>query len=226
MAFLGIDFSIITNNLPFFWQGVLITIIVSLLGIGLGFILGVIFGLSRISRSLPVRWIATAYVEVIRGTPLLVQIFIIFFGLPSIGIRLTEITAGVLALGINSGAYQAEIIRGGIQAVPNSQMEAARSIGMTRLQAMRYVILPQGFRHMIPPMTNEFVTIIKDSSLVSAIAVAELTYKAQQLNARYFEPFLIFIFIAILYFILTFTTSKLMRMAERKFAIPGYGEEG
>ncbi|MDH7509124.1 MAG: amino acid ABC transporter permease [Methanomassiliicoccales archaeon] len=214
---------IIANNLGFFLKGAILTLEISLAAIALGFALGVPMGLARISRVLPVRALATGYVEALRGTPLLVQIFIVYFGLPSIGIYLDPLVSGILAVGLNSAAYQAEILRGGIQSVPKGQMEAARSMGMTYGQSMRRVVLPQAMRLIIPPMTNEFIILIKDSSLVSAISVWELTLVAKELNAKYFDPFTIFLFVAAVYFIMTFATSKILRVVEKKTAIPGFG---
>ncbi|MDD1767289.1 MAG: amino acid ABC transporter permease [Methanomassiliicoccales archaeon] len=218
-------FELITDNLGFFAKGAILTLEISLSAIAIGFVLGILMGLGRVSRILPVRLLSTGYVEALRGTPLLVQIFIIYFGLPSIGIYLSPLVSGILAVGLNSAAYQAEIIRGGIQSVPKGQLEAARSIGMTYTQSMRHVVLPQALRLIVPPMTNEFITLIKDSSLVSAIGIWELTLVGKELNAKYFEPFQIFIFIAIVYFIMTYATSKIMRRVEKRFKIPGYGAE-
>ncbi len=214
---------IITNNLGFFFDGAVLTLAISLSAIVIGFALGIFMGLARISRIFPVRMIATGYVEALRGTPLLIQIFIIYFGLPSIGIYLSPIVSGILAVGLNSAAYQAEIIRGGIQSVPKGQLEAARSMGMSYKQSMRRVVLPQAMRLIIPPMTNEFIILIKDSSLVSAISVWELTLVAKELNAKYFDPFTVFLFVAVVYFVMTFATSKILRVVEKKTAIPGYG---
>ncbi len=164
------------------------------------------------------------YVEAIRERPCW-EIFVIYFGLRLVfwhGVILSFAAAFWIG---STARLPGEIIRGGIESVPKGQMEAARSIGMTRMQAMRYVILPQGFRLMLPSMTNEFIILIKDTSLVSVISVTELTYWGRQINAIYFEPFLVFFFIALVYFIMTFTTSKLLRIVERKYKIPGYGEE-
>jgi His/Glu/Gln/Arg/opine family amino acid ABC transporter permease subunit len=219
----GIDFSPITNHLNLFLNAAILTIVISFLAIGLGFALGVPLGLARISKWKIVKWPATLYVDVIRGTPLLVQLFIIYFGLPFIGLTLAPVVSATLAVGLHSSAYQAEILRGGIQSIPKGQTEAARATGMTHLQAMRYVILPQSLRLVIPPMTNEFIIVIKDSSLSYAIGVVELTKLGYQLNGDYFEPFLIFVFVALVYLIITFSTSTVMKQVERKFRIPGYG---
>jgi polar amino acid transport system permease protein len=199
------------------------TVLISVLAIMMGFGIGVVVGLGRISRNFIINGVATVYVEVLRGTPLLIQIFFIYFGLSqALGGLITPFTGALLALGINSGAYQAEIIRGGIQSIPRGQMEAARSSGMSYLQAMRYVILPQGFRLIIPSMTNEYVTVIKDSSLAYAIGFMEITYFATRLQAVYFDAFVIFGFAALMYFTLTTFTSSILRAVEKKYAIPGY----
>jgi His/Glu/Gln/Arg/opine family amino acid ABC transporter permease subunit len=221
--FLGIDLTPIAGSLNLFATAAGYTIFIAFSAIALGFAIGVVVGLARISTSRIIRWPVTAYVDVIRGTPLLVQIFIWFFGLPFVGITLDAVTVAILAMGIHSSAYQAEILRGGIQSIPKGQTEAARATGMTHLQSMRYVILPQALRLIIPPMTNEFIIDIKDSSLAYAIGVVELTKLSYQLNSNYFEPFVIFVFVAILYLIITFSTSTIMKQVEKRFRIPGYG---
>ncbi len=198
------------------------TIKISIVAIIMGLFIGIFVGLGRISNNFIIRGISTIYVEILRGTPLIVQIFIIYFGTPQFGIHIDPFIAGALALGLNSGAYQAEIIRGGIQSIPKGQMEAARSSGMTYLQAMRYVILPQGFRLIIPPMTNEYVTVIKDSSLAYSIGALEVTYWSLKIIAYDFQPFTTFVFVALIYFTLTFSTSTIMNLVEKKFHIPGY----
>jgi polar amino acid transport system permease protein len=202
------------------------TVEISLIAIAMGFGIGILMGLGRISNNIILNGISTVYIEILRGTPLLIQIFIIFYGLPSFHIRLDPFIAAALALGLNSGAYQAEIVRGGIQSIPKGQMEAARSSGMSYLQAMRHVVLPQGFRLIIPPLTNEYVTVIKDSSLAYTIAVAEITYVESRIIAIYGDPFTTLIFVALIYFTLTFSTSTIMRIVEKKFRIPGYMESG
>jgi polar amino acid transport system permease protein len=202
------------------------TVEISLIAITMGFGIGILMGLGRISNNIILNGISTVYIEILRGTPLLIQIFIIFYGLPSFHIRLDPFIAAALALGLNSGAYQAEIVRGGIQSIPKGQMEAARSSGMSYLQAMRHVVLPQGFRLIIPPLTNEYVTVIKDSSLAYTIAVAEITYVESRIIAIYGDPFTTLIFVALIYFTLTFSTSTIMRIVEKKFRIPGYMESG
>ncbi len=199
------------------------TILISIVAIVMGFGIGIIIGLGRISRNFIINGVATVYVEILRGVPLLIQIFFMYFALsiyvPSIN---DAAIAATLALGLNSGAYQAEIIRGGIQSISGGQMEAARSSGMSYIQAMRHVILPQGFRLIIPPMTNEYVTVIKDSSLAYAIGAMEVTWFSTKVITFHFEPLTTFLFVALIYFTLTTFTSNIMRVVERKFHIPGY----
>jgi His/Glu/Gln/Arg/opine family amino acid ABC transporter permease subunit len=201
------------------------TVIISIVAIIMGFGIGVVVGLGRISRNFVIRGIATIYVEILRGTPLLIQIFFLYYAMaiyvPS---STNALIPAILALGINSGAYQAEIIRGGIQSIPRGQMEAARSSGMSYLQAMRHVILPQGFRLIIPPMTNEYVTVIKDSSLAYAIGAMEITWYGTKIIVERFDPLATFLFVALMYLTLTAFTSNIMRVVERKYRIPGYME--
>ncbi len=195
------------------------TIKITSLSVAVGVIIGIFGGLMRVSKNPVFYWISTAYVEIIRGTPLLVQIFIVYFGLPSIGIKLTPYFSAVAALGINSGAYVSEIVRGGIQSISRGQMEAARSLGMSYVQAMRYVILPQALVRILPPLGNEFIALLKDSSLVSTIAIAELTRVGQQIITRTFQSFEIWTGVALFYFVMTFVMSRIVRFLESRLAI-------
>ncbi len=212
----------ILSIVPFIAQGLTVTLQISLTGFVLGMVLGVFFGLGRISSNIVYHTISSIYVEVIRGTPLFVQILIIYFGLPSLGINLDPITAGILALGINSGAYQAEILRAGIQSIPIEQLNSALSLGMTKTQAMIYVILPQAIRVVIPALVNELVILVKDSALVSVIGVAELTRRGEYVVAWSWRPFKVYSAVAALYFIVCFTLSKASKYLEEKLSIPGY----
>ncbi len=205
-----------------FLLGTIGTIEISIVAIIMGFLIGVVMGLGRVSNSFILNGVSTIYIEILRGTPLLIQIFIIYYGLPQFGIQLDAGVAATLALGLNSGAYQAEIIRGGIQSIPKGQMEASRSTGMTYLQSMRNVILPQGFRMVLPPMTNEYITVIKDSSLAYTIGAIELSKIQSQIIPQEFDVMTTLLFTALIYFTLTFSTSTIMRMVERKVRIPGY----
>jgi polar amino acid transport system permease protein len=213
---------IIYGNINMILKALGNTILISIVAIAMGFGIGIMIGLGRVSRSIIISGICSIYVAILRGTPLLIQIFFIYFGLPALGILVDPLVAAVLALGLNSGAYQGEIIRGGIQSIPKGQMEAARSTGMSYLKAMRYVIIPQGLRLIIPPMTNEYVTVIKDSSLAYAIGVFELTYVGYKLESWYFQPFVVFTFMALIYFIMTTFTASIMAYVEQKYRIPGY----
>lgn len=219
----GFRWDIILENAPLFWKGVQITILVSVVAIVAGLPLGVLTGLMRISKVRVVRWVAAAYIEFLRGTPLLVQIFIVVFALPEVGIKFSALTGAILALTINTSAYQAEIVRSGIQAIPSGQMEAALAMGLTPWQAMREVILPQALRLVIPPLTNEFIILIKDSALVSLIGVLELMGWARVIGNRTFRVFEPFIAVAVIYFVLTYSLSLLLQHIERRLAIPGLG---
>ncbi len=214
-----LDFSILVKSFPYLLAGAWMTVKITSLSVAVGIIIGTIGGLMRVSKNPILFWLSTIYVEVIRGTPLLVQIFIVYFGLPSIGIRLTPYLSAVAALGINSGAYVSEIVRGGIQSISKGQMEAARSLGMSYGQAMRYVVLPQAMVRILPPLGNEFIALLKDSSLVSTIAIAELTRVGQQIITRTFQSFEIWIGVALFYFVMTFIMSRIVRFLESRLAI-------
>ncbi len=214
-----LDFSILIKSFPYLLAGAWMTVKITSLSVAVGIVIGIFGGLMRVSKNLILYWISTVYVEVIRGTPLLVQIFIVYFGLPSLGIRLTPYLSAVAALGINSGAYVSEIVRGGIQSISKGQMEAARSLGMSYVQAMRYVILPQALVRILPPLGNEFIALLKDSSLVSTIAIAELTRVGQQIITRTFQSFEIWTGVALFYFVMTFIMSRIVRFLESRLAI-------
>lgn len=219
----GFRWEVVFDNAPLFWKGAQITFLVSSVAILAGLPLGVFIGLARISKIGPLRWLSAGYIEFLRGTPLIVQIFIVVFALPEIGIKFSALTGGIVALTINSSAYQAEIIRSGIQAIPSGQMEAAVAMGLTYPQAMRFVILPQALRLVIPPLTNEFIILIKDSSLVSLIGVLELLGYARVIGNRTFRLFEPFLAVALIYFIITYSLSLFLQWMERRLAIPGLG---
>lgn len=211
------DFSFLDEYASYFWTGAKLTLQVSLLAVVFGFILGTVLSFMRMSRIWPLRFIGTSYVEVIRGTPLLVQLLLIHYGLPLfLGFDVGLFTAACLALSINSGAYIAEIMRAGIQAVDRGQMEAARSLGMSRGMTMRQIILPQAFKNVLPALGNEFIVVVKESSVLYVIGYAELTYTANIIaGATYItlEPLLV---TAVIYFVLIFTMSKLLGIGERR----------
>jgi len=208
------------KSFPYLLKGAVTTLEVTSLSILLGLLIGTFVGMGRLSRNPIFSRPATAYVEFIRGTPLLVQIYIIYFGLPSLGLNLPKFPAGIIALGINSGAYVAEIVRAGIQSISHGQYEAARSLGLTHWQAMRYIILPQAFRNILPALGNEFIALTKDSSLVSVIAITELLRAGQIVISRTFQSFSVYFAVALLYFVMTFTMSRIVRRVEKRLAIP------
>ncbi|TFG56828.1 MAG: amino acid ABC transporter permease [Methanomassiliicoccus sp.] len=217
-----IDWGIIPEYFDFFIQGLQLTLLIAVISIIIGFFGGILVGMGRISRNRIIYGISTVYVEAFRGTPLLVQIFLVYFGLPQLGIVIASpLVSGLIALSLNSAAYQAEIFRGGVQSISKGQMEAARSLGLTYNQSLFTVVIPQAIRNALPPYTNEFITMIKDSSLLLAIGVFELTLQGKLISATTGQSIPVLIFVAVLYFVLTFSTSRIMKVVEKKFAIPG-----
>ncbi len=200
----------------FYVNGAGYTIFLALIGVLFGTILGAFLALMKLAKSKFVRILATIYIEYVRGTPLLVQIFIVYFGTGILGVDMSRLAAGCIALALNSGAYVAEIIRAGITAVNKGQLEAARSLGMNQRQAMRFIIFPQAIKNILPALGNEFVTVIKESSVVSVIGVSELIFQAGNVQGASFKPFLPYVIVSLIYFVLTFTLSRLLGVAERR----------
>lgn len=198
--------------------GAPMTLLISVLGMALAIALGLILALVNLYAPQPFAWLARAYVELFRGTPLLIQLYLIFYGLPNVGIRLSPIVAAVVGLGLNYAAYEAENYRAGIQAIPRGQMEAALSLGMTRGLALRYVIVPQAMRLVIPPVTNDFIALFKDSSIVSVITMVELTKVYGQLAATYYDYIGAGILTAAIYFLMGLPFVRLARWAENRLA--------
>lgn len=213
------DFSFLTKYYMFFISGVKNTVLLAVFSVYLGVVFGVFLALMKISKNRIFNIISTSYIEFIRGTPLLVQLYIIYYGLPNIGINLPDFLAGIVALSVNSAAYVAEIIRAGIQAVDKGQREAARSLGMTHNMTMKYIIIPQAFKNILPALGNEFIVVIKESSIVSVIGIHELMYNADTVRGNTFQPFEPLIVVALIYFIITFTLSKLLGLAERRMRV-------
>lgn len=213
-----INFDLMVESLPLLLAGAGITIEISALSVFLGLCIGCVVGIMRLCNIKTLRILANVYVDFIRGTPLLVQIFIVYFALPQvIGQRVDPFIAAISACSINSGAYVAEIFRGGIQSIDKGQMEAGRSLGMTWWQTMRYIILPQAFKRIIPPLGNEFIAMLKDSSLVSVIGFEELTRRGQLIIARTYASLEIWACVALIYLLMTFTVSRLVAMLEKRF---------
>ncbi len=201
-------------------DGLWITLSTTLISLAIAAVLGLIFGLMLISDHALVRGIAKVYVDIIRGTPIIVQAFFIYFGIPNAtGIRLTAESAGIITLSLNAGAYTAELVRGGIQSVPKGQMEAARSLGMTKLLTMQKVILPQALRLMLPSIVNQCIITLKDSSILSVIGLAELTQTGRLIIANNFESFKMWIIIAIMYLIPIMILTKFSQYIERRLKI-------
>lgn len=217
---MNFDVELIVRSFPLLLAGAAVTVQITALSVGFGLLIGMFVGIARLSKLLPVWAAAAVYVDFIRGTPLLVQIFLIYFALPILlGTRIDPFIAAITACSINSGAYVAEIFRAGIQSIDKGQMEAGRSLGMTWPQTMRHIILPQAFKRIIPPLGNEFIAMLKDSSLVSVIGFEELTRRGQLIIARTYGSFEIWLTVAFIYLLMTFTISRLVDYLERRYKI-------
>lgn len=213
------DVSLVRRTFRFFLAGMWLTARLTLISLLLGLPIGLMLSLMRVQSSRLIAAPAAFYVEVIRGTPLLVQILFIYFVLPYFRIYIPAFTSGVIALTLNSAAYIAEIFRAGIQSIETGQMEAARALGMSHAQAMRRIILPQTFRRVVPPITNEGIALLKDSSLVSIIGLTELARTGQELASRYAAPLTIWPMVAIFYLMLTFPLTRIAEYLERRWRI-------
>jgi polar amino acid transport system permease protein len=210
------DFALIVQSIPFLLRGAVYTVQVSVLAIVFGLVLGWLLGLAAVSGVPALSAVSWAYVQFIRGTPLLIQIFLIYFGLPAVGINLPAFWSGVIALGLNSGGFQAEIVRAGIESIDRGQTEAARSIGLSRFKTLVFILVPQTIRRVLPPLTNELITLTKSSSLLSAIAALELTHAGQLIIARTFAPFEIYAAVAVIYLALVAVLSRGSAFLEKR----------
>ena len=216
---MNFNIDLMINSLPLLIVGAGITVQITAISVGLGFCIGMFVGIARICNVKVLRALAAVYIDFLRGTPLLVQIFLIYFALPMVvGQRVDPFVAAITACGINSGAYIAEIFRAGIQAIDEGQMEAGRSLGMTWVQTMRYIIVPQAFKNIVPPLGNEFIALLKDSSLVSVIGFEELTRRGQLIIARTYGSLEIWITVALIYLVMTLTISRLVSYMEKRLA--------
>ncbi|WP_462392911.1 amino acid ABC transporter permease [Mitsuokella multacida] len=212
------NFDLVVNSFPLLLVGAGVTIKITALSVALGVVIGLFVGIARISRIKLLRVLAAIYVDFFRGTPLLVQIFLVYFALPVItGQRVDPFVAAIGSCGINSGAYVAEIFRAGIQSIDKGQMEAGRSLGMTWVQTMRYIIVPQAFKRVIPPLGNEFIALLKDSSLVSVIGFEELTRRGQLIIAKTYGSLEIWLSVAAIYLAMTLTISRFVAYLERRY---------
>ena len=216
---MNFNVDLMINSLPLLIVGAGITVQITAISVGLGLVIGMFVGIARICHVKVLRALATVYIDFLRGTPLLVQIFLIYFALPMVvGQRVDPFIAAITACGINSGAYIAEIFRAGIQAIDEGQMEAGRSLGMSWVQTMRYIIVPQAFKNIIPPLGNEFIALLKDSSLVSVIGFEELTRRGQLIIARTYGSLEIWITVALIYLVMTLTISRFVSYMEKRLA--------
>ena len=204
---------------PFFVEAALVTLELTVLALVLGLAAAALGATTRMSRSAILRAVGSAYVSLFRGTPCLIQLFVLYFGGPQIGINLDPFAAGVIGLGLNIGAYMAESIRGAVIAVDRGQTEAARTIGFSRFQTLRKVVLPQAARLMIRPLGVNTVALLKGSALVSTISVVELTYTAQRFIGSTYKPFEIFGVAALLYMVMVYAVARLVDMLDKRFAI-------
>lgn len=214
------NFELMAQAMPLLLTGAVVTVKITALSVLLGIIIGLFVGIARISTYRVVHLVAAVYVDFLRGTPLLVQIFLVYFALPVVsGHRIDPFVAAIAACSINSSAYVAEIFRAGIQSIDAGQMEAGRSLGLTWNQTMRYIIVPQAARRVIPPLGNEFIALLKDSSLVSVIGFEELTRRGQLIIARTYASLEIWICVAIIYLVMTVSISRFISWLERRYKI-------
>ncbi|WP_370180812.1 amino acid ABC transporter substrate-binding protein/permease [Rhodococcus wratislaviensis] len=208
---------LIKSTYPLLLEGLWLTIVLTVISIAIALVLGAIFGLFRVSTNIVLRGIGTTYVDVFRGTPLLVQAFFIYFGIPAaLDFQMSAFTAGIITLSLNAGAYMAEIVRGGILSVDKGQMEASRSLGISYLKSMRKVVMPQAVRTMIPSYINQFVITLKDTSILSVIGLAELTQTGRIIIARNFQSFNMWLIIGVMYFIIIMALTKLSNRLEKR----------
>lgn len=202
--------------LPLYFQGAGYTIALSFVAIIIGVLLGSLLAIMKMSKN-PISYhLSNVYIQVVRGTPLLVQLFIIYYGLYVVNIQLPDFLSGVITVALNSAAYIAEIIRAGIQAVDKGQMEAARSIGMSERLAMRQIIYPQALKNILPALGNEFVTLMKESAIISVVGMRDVMFNAQVVAGATYMPFMPYVIAAAFYFVMTTCTSKLLGILERR----------
>lgn len=217
---MNFDFALVIESLPILLEGAVITIQITLLSVGFGMLFGLLAGVARISGIKFFVILSKIYIDFFRGTPLLIQIFMIYFALPSLlNHRIDPFIAAIVACSLNSGAYIAEIFRSGIQSIDYGQMEAGRSLGFNWFQTMYHIILPQAFRRIVPLLGNEFIVMLKDSSLVSVIGFEELTRRGQLIVSRTYASFEIWLTVALLYLCMTFMISRLTTFIERRLDI-------
>jgi len=207
------------RTLPILLKGSVMTVELTVITLVIGTFLGIVLALLKLSKNTFFRIMSGFYTWIFRGTPLLLQLFFFYYGLPFIGLKLTPFGAAVIGLGLNCGAYMAEIIRGGIQSIDKGQFEAAKALGFNYSETMRKIILPQTFKVIIPPVGNEFIAMLKDTSLVSTIAMVELMRSAQQMYATTFKPIEIFLTAGVLYLLMTTIFTAVFSIFEKKLSV-------
>ena len=222
---MGSFLAILRRFLPEFLKGTAVTLELTAVGLGLGFALGMILALMRAYGPKGLRMLAIGYIELFRGTPLLVQLFLVYYGLPSLGVTLSQNMSAYLALGLNSAAYQAEYLRGAIQSIGESQMTAGRAIGLSRWQTIRFVILPQALRLVIPAWSNEPISLLKTSAVVFLIAVQDLMARGKRAATITYNPIGSYLAIAVVYLVIVFAMNAVLKWIERKTRIPGFEME-
>ena len=222
---MGLDFDLAAWT-PELLRGLVVTLEITALCVGMGVVFGLVLAIARLYGHALAYWLATVYINFFRGVPILVQLFLVYYGLPSIGLRLEPFTAGVLALGLNTSAYQAEYFRGAIRSLPAGQLVAARSIGMTRFQAIRSILLPQAVRVVIPPWSNELILMLKYSSIVFFATVTDLMGAGLLIAGESFRYFEVFILVAGLYLAVVLALTVILRAIEAWLRVPGLGSAG
>lgn len=209
-------FEFLTTYWPYYMEGLKITVIFAIFAVIFGIMLGVALALMKLSKLMPLRAVAISYINFVRGTPILVQIYIVYFGLYSFGINLEDSTAGIAALAINSGAYVAEIVRAGIEAVDKGQIEAARSLGLSHASTTRLLVIPQAIKNILPALCNEFIVVTKNTSMLSIIGIHDLMYNTDTIRSNTFLAFEPLIIAAIIYFTISYILTKLIGVLERR----------
>ncbi|HWO97137.1 MAG TPA: amino acid ABC transporter permease [Bacillus sp. (in: firmicutes)] len=214
-----LDFSLVSDFVPFMLKATIVTLELSVVSIIVGLVLGLFIALMKISNIKPLEWIADFYIWIIRGTPMLVQLFLVYFGLPQIGIELSPFVSSVIALGMNAAAYIAEIYRGGIMSIPKGQIEAAQSLGMRYTGIMKLIVLPQAFRVSVPALGNQAVMMLKDSSLASLVTVSELMMVSQRYASTNYAFIEFYIAAAVLYLVLTTIFTFILNKIELRLSV-------
>ena len=211
------DWQAAIDSIPFLAKGIPYTLMISFGGLAIGFLLGILFGLLSINKHWYFRWPATTYIEIFLGTPILVQVLFIFYGLPDlVGGPIDPLVAGIAAIAQNSGAYISEVVRGGVQSIDRGQTEAGLSLGLSRTQSFWSIVWPQAFRRMIPPLGNQAIVSIKDTSLFSVIGVGELVRQGQVYIANTFTAFEVYFVVALMYLAITLSLSMVLRYMEKR----------